>query len=168
MIDLLPVKRIKKAEIRYFEVDKNACEIPNIKAYSYFLQLDGKYINIFHPFEECNVYERVPYSNTTKSGESFGTKIVLASGTIEDGVCYILEKNDEKISNEDFISIEDLQNRIFDMDDFIVDRISILNNKDFKINFIKRVIKIKQDQKKLKELQDYVVSKEKEKTLKKI
>ncbi|MBQ9018936.1 MAG: hypothetical protein IJ097_01320 [Bacilli bacterium] len=168
MVDFLPVKRIKRAEIRYFEKDRNACEIPDIKAYSYFLKLDGEYLNIFHPFEECNVYERVPYTNSTKSGESFGTKMVLASGNIEDGVCYVLEKTDEQISDEDFISIEELQNKIVDMNDFIVDRISILENKDFKINFVKRLVKIKQDQKKLKDLQDYIVSKEKEKILKKI
>lgn len=163
----LPVKRIKRAEIRYFEEDKNACEIPEIKAYSYFLEVQGTYINIFHPLEECNVYKRVPYSNSTESGESFGTKIVLASGKAEDGVCYILDKGDEYISDEKYISIEELSNKIVNTDEFIVDRISILEDKSFKMNFVSRMLKIKKDKKQLEELQEYIISKEKEKVLKK-
>lgn len=81
----LPVKDIKRAQVRYFQSDINACEIPDIGAYAYFLKIKDTYINILNPFEDCNIYERVPYSNSTRDGEDFGTKIKLINGTSNDG-----------------------------------------------------------------------------------
>jgi len=157
----LPVKRIRRAQIRYYETERNACEIPEFSAYTYFLNVDGKYINIFHPTEECNVYNRVPYPNFTKTGETFGTKIELVTGREEDGVCYILDNPDRLVSRDDYISIKDFENLIINMDEFIVDRVDILERRNIFSKFIYRDI-IEDDQIKLQELQEYVLSKEKE------
>lgn len=165
MNTLLSVKNIRRAQIRYFEVGKNGCEIPDIKAYIYFYKINEQYyINMFHPYEECNVYDRVPYSNETKSGESFGTMLKLVTGKEEDGVCYVLDKNSDAISDVEYISIEDLQKKILMMDEFVVDRIFIEQS----MNILNRCILkdvIKKDNECLKELQDYINSKENEKKL---
>ena len=165
MNTLLSVKNIRRAQIRYFEVGKNGCEIPDIKAYIYFYKINEQYyINMFHPCEECNVYDRVPYSNETKSGESFGTMLKLVTGKEEDGVCYVLDKNSDAISDVEYISIEDLQKKILMMDEFVVDRIFIEQS----MNILNRCILkdvIKKDNECLKELQDYINSKENEKKL---
>lgn len=163
----LPVKKIRRAEIRYFETDKNACEIPDIKAYSYFLDADGTYVNIFHPTEECNVYKRVPYPNFTQAGETFGTKIKLVDGQEEDGVCYILSTNRLEYP-EEYISIKDFAKLIIRMDEFVVDRIDLINNSDSDILTKLRYLRlIKRDLEDLIKLQDYINSKEKEKIYKK-
>lgn len=158
----LPVKKIRRAQIRYYETDRNACEIPELKAYTYFLDVDGYYINIFHPLEECNIYKRVPIPNFTKNGESFGTKIELVHGKEEDGVCYILDNPDRIVSIYDYISIEDFEDLIINMKDFIVDRVEILEKrKDIFSRFKNRKI-IESDKKNLEILQEYVISKDKE------
>ena len=163
----LPVKRIRRAQIRYFETEFNACEIPDFSAYTYFLKVDGTYINIFHPTEECNVYERVPVPNYTKSGESFGSKIKLVTGNVEDGVCYILDNPDRLISNEEYISVKDFENMIINMEEFVVDRIDILERRTNPISRFKNRKIIESDLIKLQELQEFVLSKEGQKVYKK-
>jgi len=165
----LPVKRIRRAQIRYFETKYNACEIPDFSSYTYFLEVDGKYINIFHPTEECNVYKRVPLPNFTQSGETFGTKIELVTGKEEDGVCYILENPDRLVSREEYISIKEFENLIIESNDFIVDRIDILDRRNDPISRFKYRKIIESDQIKLQKLQEYVLLKEEEvKVFKKI
>lgn len=160
----IPVKRIEKAQIRYYEMDKNGCEIPEISAYTYFLNVNGNYINLFHPCEECNIYKRVPYANTTVSGESFGTKIELVTGKEEDGVCYILEKENHDFTDLDCISYKELEKRILSMGDFIVDRIFIEESMNFIDRYFMRDL-IESDQEELIKLQDYINSKESVKKL---
>ena len=156
----IPVKKIRRAQIRYFEKNRNACEIPEINAYTYFLDLNGVYVNIFHPFDEYNIYDRLPYSNSTSNGEEFGTVIKLVSGNIEDGVCYVLDRSRFEFGDKKYISAEELESIIINMDEFVVDRLSILESKK-NISIIKRKKIIKSDMKKLQELQDYINSKEK-------
>ena len=82
---IIPVERIKKAQLRYF--DGNGTLVPDIKACTLFIKNDETYINLFNFVSECNVYERLPYSNNTRDGEDYGTKIRLVSGKEEKGLC---------------------------------------------------------------------------------
>lgn len=156
----LPVKDIKRAQVRYFQSDINACEIPEIGAYAYFLKIKDTYINILNPFEDCNIYERVPYPNFTKDGEDFGSKIKLVNGTSSDGICYILDSGDASFSNKPFISIEEFENIIINLDIFIPDRIKLIESKSYVTStMVKRLIK---DKKIYNKFEKYLNSKEKE------
>ena len=86
---IIPVEKIKKAQLRFF--DGNGTEIPEIKAYAVLIKKKDSYINLFNFLEDCNVYDRLPYSNSTQSGEDYGTKIRLVAGEEKPGICYVLE-----------------------------------------------------------------------------
>lgn len=161
----IPVKKIKRAQIRYFECDKNGCEVTDIEAYTYFINIHGVYVNIFHPLEEFNIYVRTPYGNSTMDGESFGSMLRLVNGREEDGVCFVLDKDDAYFSGRDYISCEDLEEEIINKEEFIVDRVDILRKR--KCNKKEKQI-LKRDEKQLRKLQEYINSKENVKVLKKV
>ena len=107
-LDWIRVKDLKKAKIRYYEKDRNGCEIPEVEAYTLFVKKGDRYINFFHPFVNCNVYERVPYSNSTSTGETFGSKLVLAQGEEKDGICYIIENDLGMFGDRDFVIVHEI------------------------------------------------------------
>ena len=155
----LPVKNIRRAQLRYFQSDINACEIPEIKAYAYFLKIKDVYVNILNPFEDCNIYDRVPYSNSTRDGEDFGSKIKLVNGSSVDGICYVLDTEKVNISTKEYISIEEFESEIIKLDIFIPDRIRMIESKnDVTGLMIKRLIK---DKKLYKQFEKYLEEKEK-------
>lgn len=163
----IPVERIKKAQLRYYEKDKGV-EIPYFKAYTIFIKKDDVYMNLFNMLEDYNVYERLPYSNTTQSGEDFGTKIRLVYGKEEEGTCYVLESQRMKeLDGLETISIRDLYDIILRSEDFYFDRVDLLNAYPHLLGYSDRKAILKKDKPMLKELFDYFDSKEKEKVLKK-
>lgn len=131
--DKLPVNKIRKARIRYYEKDKG-CEIPEIEAYTFFLKVHDTYINLTHPFDECNVYDRSIYTNSTKSGEDFGNRLVLVNGKEEDGICYVLESKLDVFEDSDYIPLEAIEREIiYNMSVFYFDRwdLAFGDRKDF-------------------------------------
>lgn len=131
---IVSIDRIKRAEIRYFESEKNGVAIPNMEAYAILVNVNGVYVNVVHPLEEINVWGRLPYSNSTNMGEDYGTKIKLLSGKENDGVCYVIEPTlpkeieDLVIDDTNKINIGDIYWYIANSKDYYVDRISILKN----------------------------------------
>ena len=156
----LPVKKIKRARIGYFDKGKNGSYLPKDNAYTYFLELHNVCINIFHAEEECNVYKRLPYPHYDKNGKPNGNRIVLISGKEEDGVCYIIDENYKIDYPLDYISSKELEEIIIESDDFIVDRVYILGlRNDLKTRF-KYMKKKKEDNENLEKLQQYILSRE--------
>lgn len=129
----IDANRVRLAQIRYFDVEANASEIPMEKAYAFLVKVNGVYINPFNPLEEVPVYDRAWYSNTTLEGREFGTKIILAQGEVQEGKCYILEmEKGEKIFDKEVVTIKDLEDYMFQSDEFFVDRLTIGKKKPWK------------------------------------
>ena len=145
---LVSINRIKRAEMRYYERNKNGVAIPNIKAYAILIEVNGVYVNIVKPFKEYNVWGRLPYTNSTMSGEDFGTKITLLSGKDEDGVCYVLdsvlpmELINLAIEDTNNICINDIYRYIANSNDFYFDRAELLtyNPRLVKYGMAKKII----------------------------
>ena len=164
----ISVERIKKAQLRYFDKEHNGVEVPDFKAYTIFIKLEDTYMNLFNGLEELNVYERLPYSNSTQSGEDFGTKIRLVCGKEENGVCYVLETTDmEELKGLDSVTETDLYKIVLDSEDFYFDRIDLLNAYPHMVGFIERMKIMKKDKPMRDKLFKYLGSKEKEKVMKK-
>jgi len=97
-------KDLRIAQVRYFDTMHNGVEVPLMEAYAFLLKTENCYVNILDPEKDYPVYDRVPYSNTTRDGIDFGTKIILVSGECEDGLCYVIEK----VSVKDILKVEEV------------------------------------------------------------
>ena len=165
---IIPVERIKKAQLRYNDLDENGLEVPEIKAYTIFIKKEDTYVNLFNFVKECNVYERLPYSNNTLDGEDYGTKIRLVCGKEEKGLCYVLEygKMDE-LSHYDSIPLMDLYKIILKSDDFYFDRKDIIAAYPHLVSRRERKKILENDDIMMDKLFDYLDEKEIGKTYKK-
>lgn len=162
----IPVKDLRKAKIRYYE-EGMGCEIPEIEAYALLIKIGDEYRNVARPLEECNVYDRVPYSNRTQGGDDFGTKIVLASGEEKDGVCYIIEKKLGAFEGKDYVTVKEIDDEIINnLDVFYFDRWDLCFEGEVPINANSRIVK-KADRERRKKFIEFLESKEKQKTFEK-
>ena len=164
----IAVENLRKAKIRYYETGKG-CEIPEIEAYALLIKLGDEYRNVARPLEECNVYDRVPYSNHTQGGDDFGTKIVLASGKEEDGVCYIMEKKLGAFEGKDYVTVKEIidDEIIGNLDVFYFDRWNLcFYDGGIPMHKNSRLVK-KADKKRRKQFIEFIESKDKQKTLEK-
>lgn len=58
--------------------------------------------------------------------EAYGTKIILKNGKVQEGMCYVLEKDSAKeIFEQDEISIKDMEEYILSSEKYFVDRLDI-------------------------------------------
>ena len=121
--------KVRIGQVRYFDIERNATEIPEDKAYAFLVNINGVYINPFSPLEEVPVYDRTDYSNYTLDGIPHGTKIVLASGKVKEGPCYVLKKISGKdIFNKEVVTIKDLEDYMFASEDFFFDRLTVVKD----------------------------------------
>lgn len=130
--ELISTSELCLAQIRYYEKDKSATEIPELKAYAILLNNAGLFLNIFDEnHEELPVYVRVPYSNTTLDGEDFGSKLFLANGMEVSGKCYVVEELGlfDYFGYEN-VHIEDIEDFIMKSDLFFPDRVFLFKELD--------------------------------------
>lgn len=119
-------ERIRIGKITYFDVEHNGSLVPPVSAYVFMVNVNGTYINPFDLNMELPIYDRVPYSNTTRDGESYGTKIKHIQGEIENGPCVVLETTDVgRLYKEDEISTDMMEEYMLESDKFFVDRIDL-------------------------------------------
>lgn len=124
------VKKLRLAQIRYFDSSRNGCEIPQSKAYAFLINVDGQYVNILNPAMEYPVYDRSPYSNTTLDGEDFGNRLILVNGEVKNGTCYVMELIDVgELFNDSMVNISTIEKFVFQSDYFFPDRIDLYQNK---------------------------------------
>lgn len=127
MSQKINTEKLKLAEIRLFDTEKMASEIPSVHGYTFLYEQDGKYQNIFRGEDGLPVFERVPYSNSTLDGEDFGSKIILLQGDVQDGPCYIIPSTSGKILfGKEQISISELKTYILHSNYYFIDRLSIM------------------------------------------
>ena len=161
--------RVRLAQLRYFNLERNASEIPEIEAYAVLVDINGTYINVLNPLEELPILDRTPYTNVTPDGlHEFGNKLILVNGESQDGPCYVLEKGDLKGDlRREKVSVTDIENYVLDSKLFFVDRVELLekerrlsNGKYYKDLYL-------EDIKKLNKFKEYLNSFEKNKELEK-
>ncbi len=122
----IDAKRIRMGKITYFDVEHNGSLVPPIDTYVFMVNVNGTYINPFNLNMELPVYDRVPYSNTTRDGESYGTKIKHVQGEVENGPCIVLDKTDVgRLYGEEKISTDMLEEYMLRSDKFFIDRIEL-------------------------------------------
>ena len=126
-MDKIKLKRLKLARVKYFDKEHNGAEVNDIDAYAFLYEKDGEYVNLFNPAREYPVYGRVPYTNTTRDGEDFGSKIVLRSGEVESGPCYIIDMEDcSKFFGKDKMSLDSLKQYMMMSSSFFIDRLEMM------------------------------------------
>lgn len=158
----IAVENLRKAKIRYCESDKG-CEIPEVEAYALLIKIGDEYRNVVRPLEECNVYDRLPYSNRTQNGEDFGSKIILASGKEEDGICYIMEKKLGAFEGKDYVTVDEIDDEIINnLDVFYFDRWDLCFDGVVPINKCSKVVK-KADKERRNKFIEFLNSKQKQK-----
>ena len=127
----IETKKLKLAQVRYYDEEHNGVEVPSLKAYVFLLKSGESYINILNPGEDLPVYERVPYTNTTLDGDDYGTKIVLAYGECESGPCYVVENiGMDHIFEVDSISLRQLKEYVMKSNLFFMDRLEIMKHRN--------------------------------------
>ncbi len=151
----IDTKDLRIAEVRYFDTKHNGVEIPPFDTYAFLLKVGDNYVNVINPDNDYPVYERVPYSNVTREGWEFGTKIMLVSGECQDGLCYVVGNTAmQDVLGTILISRKELIDKIVDSKQFFVD-VAEIREKQRHSFFDKRY---RDEQKKLKEFREYVDS----------
>ena len=154
---LIDTKRIKLGKVTYFDTEHNGTAVPSVDAYVFLVNVNGTYVNPFNVASELPVYDRVPYTNTTRDGEDFGTKIVLANGEVKDGPCYVIEKIDiSSYYGEDQMSVDMLRDVMLKSDKFFVDRLGILEDKPALTRGKKLTRKMIADRARMEELRTFL------------
>ena len=152
-------KDLKIAQVRYFDASHNGVLVPHLEAYVILQRItENQYVNVFHPEVEYPVYERIPYSNTTKDGWEFGTMIMQVSGKSEDGLCYVMLATPvQDVLGVEQVTMEELEEVVLRWKEFFIDRIDLLKKQK---NFIFSK-QLREDKKKMKIFQEYIDSCEK-------
>ena len=148
-------KDLRIAEVRYFDTEHNGVEIPPLTAYAFLLKVGEEYINIINPGKDYPVYERVPYSNTTREGWEFGTKIILATGECQDGLCYVVGNTPmEDVFCVSTVTRRELIENIVKSGEFFID-VAEIHEKQRHSIFDRYY---REEKKKLKEFREYINS----------
>ena len=158
-------ENVRLARVRYYDVERNGLEVDDINAYAFLLKTGTSYINIFDMTSNYPVFDRVPYSNTTKNGEDYGTKVIQISGDPDkSGLCYVLEATTGKsLFNLDEVTDELLKIYMIHSNKFFVDRMNILQESPSLLQKIGNLPKLVADEKKHARLQKLVDSHQTEK-----
>jgi len=155
----LNLKDLKLARIRYFDRKMNGAEVTGIDAYAFLYQVGDEYINLFSEEDSYPVFGRVPYTNTTRDGEDFGTKIVQLAGEDESGPCYIIDVDDcSEFFGEDKMDLRTLKEYVMRSDKFFPARYKMLTENASRSSKILNYKKINADRQMLKKFNEYLFS----------
>lgn len=135
------VENIKIAEIREFDTKHNGVAV-DFYSYLILIEKDGVYFNPFSEEDNYAVYRRLPYANSTFSGEEYGNKIELIQGEEKDGPCIVLTNIQLPSIKE--LSLRQLENMIINSTKYYKDRENIVKDR-FISHPVKRNKYIKKD-----------------------
>ena len=103
------------------------------KALVIYNEEDNKYHNIIIPEETYPLLKRLPYSNTTISGEEYGTKLIAVDPNQKDETCICAILTDDKFMSElkeqIYIEMKDLEDKILYSNLYFKDRIRIIEKR---------------------------------------
>ena len=103
------------AEMKYYSKENNGIEHSDPLSYAFIVDLgDDQFVNPFDITEDFPVFHKLPYSNCTSSGVTYGNKVMLANTIDRTGLCYVLSKNVEDMGlMGDIVSSEQLLDYMF-------------------------------------------------------
>lgn len=162
--------KLRLAQFRYYNLERQASEIPDDKAYTILAEINGTYINVLNPLETLPVYDRSSvYKNYTKDGmHEFGNKIFLVNGEEQDGPCFILELiNMQNEFGKEIVTMKDIENYVLNSRMFFPDRLKLLEINRKQISSLYRKKLLLEDTQKLNRFNEYFSSFEKGKELEK-
>lgn len=108
-------KDLRLAEIKYFNEEAKGIELTEPIGYVILEKLrDDLYANPFDISDFTPVFERLPYSNTTRNGVEYGSKVRLVINKAESGPCYVLTN----INLGDCFDREEIEGK--DLEDYIL------------------------------------------------
>ncbi len=119
------VENLSVAEVRYFSKEDNGVEFTDPVSYVFLVNRDEVYFNPFDFGEYYPVFKRVPYSNTTRLGEDYGSKMRLAGNScdLKSGPCCVLCNIDMKeLFGRDTVSEEVLKKYMMHSEKYFKDR----------------------------------------------
>lgn len=126
--------------LKYYEKDKGV-EVADNFAYAFLIKVgEDSYINPFSPLDLYPVFERLPYSNSTIDGESYGSKLKLLNDIDTTGPCYVVVGTNT--FDKDKISYEELENYILNSSKFFRDRFYIARDRLTKLKQPLKMCKI--------------------------
>lgn len=158
MSNKIPVNKLRLGTLKYFDKDVHGVEVSSFEAYAFLININGCYVNVLDiAEEEMPVFSRICYSNTTSSGDSYGTKLIHESGNMRSGMCYIIEDVDlERMFGDAAVSLEKIEDYVINSDKFFLNRMALLNRKQLSNKSKKKLSKtIMDDHAKLQEINDY-------------
>ena len=127
--EILNLKKLRIGVLKNFSLENNGVEVSENLAY--VVLEEGKnpqYLNIYDITEMLDnipVFERLPYSNSTKCGEDFGSKlkVVLGEENLKSGPFYVLLKDDLSVYlGKDFMSAKELEEYVINSKYYFKDR----------------------------------------------
>lgn len=123
----IKTKDLRTVGIKYFSEKENGIEVSKNLGYAFLIKMgDGLYVNPFNPLEMYPVFERLPYSNVTRYGEEFGTKVALIGGEAKTGPCYLTVASiGENIFSGDTVTIGQLEDFMLGSSFYFVDRYDV-------------------------------------------
>lgn len=141
------VENLHLAEIKYLSLENGGVELGEPVSYVFLFkrpERDRFYLNPISFVDTYAVFKRVPYSNTTRDGEDYGSKMKIVGNDyyLESGICYVLSSTTAReIFEKDTVSKEELEDYILASDKYFVDRELIAKERMDKDSFrMKRII----------------------------
>ncbi len=128
----IDTKKLKLAEVRYFDKEHNGVEVFGPRAYAILYEVDDKdiptfkgtkYVNIFGLEDFDLVFKRSRfYSCCDTYGFDYGTKMEHVFGEIESGPCLVLTDDDFSDVYGSYVSYEALENYVLRSDHYFLGR----------------------------------------------
>ena len=87
----MKTRDIKIAELKFFDKD-HGIEVSGVQSYGLIAKIGrNSYLNILNPYDDYPIFERVPYSNCSRDGLEYGTKVIsVGDAELESGPCWII------------------------------------------------------------------------------
>ncbi len=108
-------------------------------------QIDGVFCNVFNENESYPLLKRLPYSNTSKDGDTYGNKLQVVGEKLEskEGLCAVESIEDFfKDDDKKIMSIEELEEMVINSELFFKDRAEILYRRASEITSSRKARKI--------------------------
>ena len=124
---MIDSKKIRLGKVSYYSMSHNGSCVPPIDAYVFMVNVNGVYVNPFNEEMNFPVYDRSPYSCTTRDGDDYGNLIQNVQGEDRNGTCIVLERFDVGESfGEKELSLGMLEDYILSSNKFFVDRLNLI------------------------------------------
>lgn len=160
---LVDASNLKLAELHYYDQEHQGIELTDCLSYIILSKSDDGYVNLLNVEESYPVFKRLPYTNITRGGEEYGTKVSLVTDYDKcvSGPCWILKDVNLEESFPKNVNLESIEDYVLESDYFFKDRVDIAKKRMKKFdNPIKMGLIIKKDMKKVDDVDAFFKERE--------